>query len=104
VSNLRIKLDAITSQVFGNHQIRELTSDDLQGQVGQPFGNQARISSDQGRTWSEPLTISADGEGYDLGYPATVELADGALLTVWYEFQKAAGKAVLRQAKWKVGK
>ena len=69
-----------------------------------PFGNQARISADQGRTWSEPLTISADGEGYDLGYPATVELADGTLLTVWYEFQKAAGKAVLRQAKWKLGK
>jgi hypothetical protein len=69
-----------------------------------PFGNQARISADQGRTWSEPLTVSADGEGYDLGYPSTVELADGTLLTVWYEFQKAAGKAVLRQAKWKVGK
>ena len=69
-----------------------------------PFGNQARISADQGRSWSEPLTISADGEAGDLGYPSTVELADGTLLTVWYEFQKAAGKAVLRQAKWKVGK
>ena len=69
-----------------------------------PFGNQARISADQGRSWSEPLTISADGEAGDLGYPSTVELADGTLLTVWYEFQKAAGKAVLRQAKWKVVK
>ena len=68
-----------------------------------PFGNQARISADQGRTWSEPLTISADGEAGDLGYPSTVELADGTLLTVWYEFQKDLGKAVLRQAKWKVG-
>lgn len=69
-----------------------------------PFGNQARISADQGRTWSEPLTISADGEAGDLGYPSTVELADGTLLTVWYEFQKDLGKAVLRQAKWKVVK
>ena len=69
-----------------------------------PFGNQARVSSDQGRTWSEPMIVSADGEGYDLGYPSTVELADGTLLTVWYEFQKTAGKAVLRQAKWKIGK
>ena len=49
------------------------------------------------------MIVSADGGGYDLGYPATVELADGSLLTVWYEFQKAAGKAVLRQAKWKIG-
>ena len=69
-----------------------------------PFGNQARISADQGRSWSEPLTISADGEAGDLGYPSTVELADGTLLTVWYEFQKDLGKAVLRQAKWKVVK
>jgi len=69
-----------------------------------PYGNQARVSADHGRTWSAPLTISADGEGHDLGYPSTVELADGTLLTVWYEFQKAAGKSVLRQAKWKVGK
>jgi hypothetical protein len=50
------------------------------------------------------MIISGDGEGGDLGYPSTVELVDGTLLTVWYEFQKAAGKAVLRQAKWKVGK
>lgn len=69
-----------------------------------PFGNQARVSSDHGRTWGAPITLSADGEGHDLGYPSTVELADGALLSVWYEFQKAAGKAVLRQAKWKVVK
>jgi len=69
-----------------------------------PFGNQARVSADQGRTWSEPMVVSADGEAGDLGYPSTVELADGTLLTVWYEFQKAAGKAVLRQAKWKIGR
>jgi hypothetical protein len=74
------------------------------GHRRKPFGNQARISTDHGRTWSEPMVISGDGEGGDLGYPSTVELADGTLLTVWYEFQKAAGKAVLRQAKWKVGR
>ncbi len=72
------------------------------GHRRKPFGNQARISTDHGRTWSEPMVISGDGEGGDLGYPSTVELADGTLLTVWYEFQKAAGKAVLRQAKWKI--
>ena len=50
-----------------------------------PFGNQARVSSDHGRTWSEPLIISGDGAGQDLGYPSTVELNDGSLVTVWYE-------------------
>ena len=69
-----------------------------------PFGNQARVSSDQGRTWSEPMVVSGDGAAGDLGYPSTVELADGTLLTVWYENMKDLGKAVLRQAKWKIGK
>jgi len=67
----------------------------------QPFGNEARVSTDHGRTWSEPLTISADGASGDLGYPSTVELADGRLLTVWYE-RPASGPATLRQAIWRL--
>ncbi len=65
-----------------------------------PFGNQARYSDDEGNTWSEPLTISDDGSGGDLGYPSTVELSDGSLLTVWYEKMSDSPKAVLRQARW----
>ncbi|MEA3211761.1 MAG: sialidase [Chthoniobacter sp.] len=67
-----------------------------------PFGNQARISEDKGRTWSEPLVISSDGTTGDLGYPSTVELEGGALLTVWYEQMKDSPKAVLRQARWRL--
>jgi len=74
------------------------------GHRRKPFGNQARLSTDHGRTWSEPMIVSADGSAGDLGYPSTVELADGTLLTVWYENMKDLGKAVLRQAKWKIGK
>jgi hypothetical protein len=65
-----------------------------------PFGNQARLSSDHGKTWSEAMIISGDGKGGDLGYPSTVELADHSLLTVWYESMKDHDKAVLRQARW----
>lgn len=67
-----------------------------------PFGNQARVSSDSGKSWGEPVTISGDGMNGDLGYPSTVELADGSLLTVWYEQMKPPAKAVLRQARWKL--
>jgi sialidase-1 len=67
-----------------------------------PGGNQARLSLDGGRTWSEPLAISADATSWDLGYPSTVELADGTLLTVWYERMKDSPKAVLRQAHWTI--
>lgn len=67
-----------------------------------PLGNQARRSDDQGRTWSEPFLISSDGASGDLGYPSTVELADGALLTVWYEAMKGSPHALLRQARWRL--
>ncbi|RMG33160.1 MAG: exo-alpha-sialidase [Planctomycetota bacterium] len=68
-----------------------------------PFGNQARISEDEGRTWSAPIVISDDGRGGDLGYPSTVELDDGSLLTVWYELMaQPRGRAVLRQARWRL--
>jgi len=68
-----------------------------------PFGNQARLSTDHGKTWGEPIILSGDGKGGDLGYPSTVELADGTLLTIWYESMKEPKKAVLRQAKWTLG-
>ncbi len=68
-----------------------------------PYGNQARVSDDNGKTWSEPITISDDGASGDLGYPSTVQLDDGSLLTVWYENPKDSPNAVLRQAKWTLG-
>ncbi|MCX6898521.1 MAG: sialidase family protein [Verrucomicrobia bacterium] len=67
-----------------------------------PFGNQARVSDDGGKTWSEPVIVSGDGPGGDLGYPSTVELADGTLLSVWYELMKGSPRAVLRQTHWKL--
>jgi sialidase-1 len=68
-----------------------------------PFGNQARISADNGRTWSEPMILSADGAGGDLGYPSTIERPDGQLVTVWYESLKGSPHAVLRKAEWSIG-
>jgi sialidase-1 len=65
-----------------------------------PFGNQARVSSDNGQTWSLPYTISSDGIGGDLGYPSTVQLEDGSLITVWYERMSQGPMAVLRLAHW----
>jgi len=65
-----------------------------------PIGNQARISDDGGRTWSEPLTISADAASGDLGYPSTVQMDDGTLVTVWYEVRPGNPNAILRQARW----
>jgi hypothetical protein len=66
----------------------------------EPFGNHARISKDNGGSWSEPIVLSSDGAGVDLGYPSTVELPGSKLLTVWYEKFAASPRAVLRMARW----
>jgi sialidase-1 len=70
------------------------------GHRREPFGVQARLSRDQGRTWSEPMIVCADAANTDHGYPSTVELKDGSLITVWYEVPKDRSPAVLRQAHW----
>ncbi len=70
------------------------------GHRREPFGVQARVSRDHGRTWSDAMMISTDGTNQDLGYPSTAELPDGALLTVWYEQRPDSPHAVLRQARW----
>lgn len=67
-----------------------------------PIGNQARLSTDCGRSWSEPILISRDGTSTDLGYPSTVELDDGTLVTVWYEKLQEQPVAALRQARWRL--
>ena len=65
-----------------------------------PLGNQARVSDDHGESWSSPLMLSTDGVSGDLGYPSTVQLGDGSLLTVWYEKMAGSDMAVLRQSRW----
>jgi hypothetical protein len=43
-----------------------------------------RFSNDEGKTWSAPSRIVNLPASTDGGYPATVELADGTLLTAYY--------------------
>jgi sialidase-1 len=67
-----------------------------------PLGIQVRLSSDQGKTWSEAMLLSQDGTSGDLGYPSTIECDDGTLVTVWYEATKEQPLAQLRQARWRI--
>lgn len=53
--------------------------------VRNPMGQFALISEDGGRTWTKEYAINAQGVNYDLGQPATVELPDGSLATIYYQ-------------------
>lgn len=57
-----------------------------------------RFSSDCGRSWSGPLSLSKTTG--DFGYPTTAVLPDGRLLTLWYETLPGNNKAQLIQAIW----
>ncbi len=48
------------------------------------FGEYARISYDEGKTWGDEIMIEPSANG-DLGYPCTTENKDGKLVTVYYQ-------------------
>ncbi|MBQ8294855.1 MAG: exo-alpha-sialidase [Clostridia bacterium] len=54
------------------------------GKRDEPCGIRAVVSEDDGATWSEQLVIRDDGMDWDLGYPCSVELKNGNILTVYY--------------------
>ena len=51
-----------------------------------PFGIRAVLSADGGNTWDKKreIILRADGGSTDLGYPSSVQLPDGSVLTVYY--------------------
>ena len=60
------------------------------------------LSADYGRTWQKDVPLFTDGVSGDLGYPATVELKDGSLLTVFYAKDEPDGPAVIKQIGWQI--
>ena len=66
-----------------------------------PFGERIMISRDGGKTWGEEHILT---EAYcnDLGYPATAELPDGSLITVYYERYKDDKFTSILGVKWKI--
>lgn len=51
--------------------------------VKDQYGVLAKITSDEGKTWTEPVRV-AHTLMSDCGYPSTVQRADGKLVTAWY--------------------
>jgi hypothetical protein len=49
-----------------------------------PYGIRAMISADEGKTWGDEFVLRGDGAGWDLGYPRTVQRADGKCVTMYY--------------------
>jgi len=67
-----------------------------------PYGIRAAISTDDGATFETDKILWADGVSWDLGYPATVELTDGSLFTVFYAHENAAAPAEIFAVNWEL--
>jgi sialidase-1 len=67
-----------------------------------PFGQRVAFSRDDGAHWAHDWIIREDGPDGDLGYPSTVELADGSLFTVCYQKVPGDKKCSLLWSKWKL--
>ena len=66
------------------------------------FGEFAAISDDGGMTWDTANEISlAPSHNGDLGYPASCVLANGDILTVYYQQQKPGQKPCLMATRWR---
>lgn len=80
-----------------------------------PFGIHAILSTDGGESWSEEQILCNDLKSADIGYPASVELENGDILTVFYTRESDGGEtkiirenekspSVIQQIIWKIEK
>lgn len=69
------------------------------GRRSEPFGERAIVTYDGGKTWSDEIVI-CETTPSDLGYPASVELADGSILTVYYQQFEHEGFPSILCTRW----
>ena len=71
------------------------------GRRSEPYGERAAISRDNGETWTEEYIFDFARDD-DLGYPACVELADGSILSVYYQKFGNDEKCSILCTNWKL--
>jgi len=56
----------------------------IYGYRAEPYSIRAKLSEDNGRTWSEDIVLRDDGADRDIGYPRVVQRPDGKVVVVYY--------------------
>lgn len=72
------------------------------GRRKQPYGIMAMVSLDGGKSWIKDLRLFETDGSDDIGYPSTIELDDGTLLTVFYARENEDPPCRILQQKWKL--
>lgn len=69
----------------------------------EPFGERACISRDEGKTWDVANEVVLNNAASrDLGYPSSVQLKDGSILTVYYQAEKFGQPTSLFSTHWRL--
>ncbi len=71
-----------------------------------PYGQRVAFSYDNGETWpvESVIAVREDALNGDLGYPASVELEDGTIFTVYYQQAAEGEKTSILGTLWRVKK
>jgi hypothetical protein len=76
------------------------------GRRDKPLGESAMVSLDDGASWITEIILRDDAKHADLGFPSSVELPDGSIYTVYYQFNERNGvldkKASIMATKWRI--
>ena len=67
-----------------------------------PFGIRMMYSLDEGETWSVDHVLYEQEISFDIGYPCSVQLKDGSILTVFYAHPAENEPAMIHQVKWRL--
>ena len=69
-----------------------------------PYGIRACLSWNEGVSWEyeDIFVLRTDGGGWDLGYPSTVQMADGSLLTAYYFHTKQDRLRRIELTRWTI--
>jgi hypothetical protein len=54
------------------------------GNRAEPYSICAKLSNDNGISWSAPIVLRNDGDGRDIGYVRSVQRPDGKVVTIYY--------------------
>lgn len=67
-----------------------------------PYGQRVMISEDNGRTWDIDHVVTDSEPDGDTGYPASVELPDGDIITVAYGKRHAGERCGIYYTRWRL--
>jgi len=68
------------------------------------YGIRVKLSSDGGRSWGDEIILRRDGGCWDLGYPRSVQRADGKVVAIYYFNEHMDKERYIAATIWDPGK